>query len=74
MIKLVNKCGWKANHRQDNNIASYYLVQNDLAVDRGLLLKANQIVVPSKLCRQLMNKAHEGHPGIVRAKIKLREM
>uniref|UniRef100_A0A915K837 Integrase zinc-binding domain-containing protein n=1 Tax=Romanomermis culicivorax TaxID=13658 RepID=A0A915K837_ROMCU len=26
------------------------------------------------LRRQLMNKAHEGHPGIVRAKIKLREM
>uniref|UniRef100_A0A915L0X5 RNA-directed DNA polymerase n=1 Tax=Romanomermis culicivorax TaxID=13658 RepID=A0A915L0X5_ROMCU len=38
-----------------------------------LLLKADQIVVPSKLCRQLMNKAHKGHPSIVRAKIKLGE-
>uniref|UniRef100_A0A915I820 RNA-directed DNA polymerase n=1 Tax=Romanomermis culicivorax TaxID=13658 RepID=A0A915I820_ROMCU len=46
----------------------------DLAVDKGLLLKADQTVLPSKLHRQLMNKAHEGHPGIIIAKIKLCEM
>uniref|UniRef100_A0A915L1R1 RNA-directed DNA polymerase n=1 Tax=Romanomermis culicivorax TaxID=13658 RepID=A0A915L1R1_ROMCU len=73
VIKLVNECGWKANHRQDRYLAPYYFVQNDLAVDQGLLLKANRIVVPSKLRRQLMNKVHKRHPGIVRAKIKLHE-
>uniref|UniRef100_A0A915J851 RNA-directed DNA polymerase n=1 Tax=Romanomermis culicivorax TaxID=13658 RepID=A0A915J851_ROMCU len=74
MIKLVNECGWKANHRQDRYLAPYYVAQNNLAVDQGFLLKADRIVVPSKLHRQLMNKAQEGHPGIIRAKIKLREM
>uniref|UniRef100_A0A915HKU7 RNA-directed DNA polymerase n=1 Tax=Romanomermis culicivorax TaxID=13658 RepID=A0A915HKU7_ROMCU len=73
LIELVNKCGWKANYRQDRYIALYYIVRNDLAVDQGLLLKADRIIVSSKLCRQLMNKAHQGHPGIVRDKIKLRE-
>uniref|UniRef100_A0A915IE54 RNA-directed DNA polymerase n=1 Tax=Romanomermis culicivorax TaxID=13658 RepID=A0A915IE54_ROMCU len=73
VIKLVNECGWKANHRQDRYLALYYIVQNNLAVDQGLLLKADRIVVPSKLLRQLMNKARKGHPGIIRAKIKLPE-
>uniref|UniRef100_A0A915L4M7 Integrase catalytic domain-containing protein n=1 Tax=Romanomermis culicivorax TaxID=13658 RepID=A0A915L4M7_ROMCU len=71
MIKLVNRCGWKANHRQEGYLAPYYVVLNNLAVNQGLLLKADRIVVPSKLPRQLVNKAHEGHPGILRAKIKL---
>uniref|UniRef100_A0A915IKP8 Uncharacterized protein n=1 Tax=Romanomermis culicivorax TaxID=13658 RepID=A0A915IKP8_ROMCU len=64
MIKLVNQCGWKANHPQDNNPIPYYMVENDLAVDRGSLLKTNRIVAPSKSCKQLMNKALEGHFGI----------
>uniref|UniRef100_A0A915HMW6 RNA-directed DNA polymerase n=1 Tax=Romanomermis culicivorax TaxID=13658 RepID=A0A915HMW6_ROMCU len=73
MIKLVNKCGWKVNHCQDGYLTPFYIVQNDLAVDQGLLLKANQIVMPSKVHRQLMNKAHKGHPRTVRAKIKVHE-
>uniref|UniRef100_A0A915K988 Uncharacterized protein n=1 Tax=Romanomermis culicivorax TaxID=13658 RepID=A0A915K988_ROMCU len=73
VIKLINECGWKANHCQDRYLAPYYVVQNELAVDQGLLLKADQIVVPPKLHRQLMNEVHEGHPDIVRAKIKLGE-
>uniref|UniRef100_A0A915IFB7 Integrase zinc-binding domain-containing protein n=1 Tax=Romanomermis culicivorax TaxID=13658 RepID=A0A915IFB7_ROMCU len=44
------------------------------AVDQGLLLIADGIVVLSKLRRQLMNKVHDGHPLVVRAKIKLAEM
>uniref|UniRef100_A0A915HTM5 Uncharacterized protein n=1 Tax=Romanomermis culicivorax TaxID=13658 RepID=A0A915HTM5_ROMCU len=35
IIKLVNKCGWKANHHQDRNLTPLYVVQNDLAVDQG---------------------------------------
>uniref|UniRef100_A0A915JNR5 RNA-directed DNA polymerase n=1 Tax=Romanomermis culicivorax TaxID=13658 RepID=A0A915JNR5_ROMCU len=71
VIKLVNECDRKANHRQEGYLAPYYIIQNNLAIDQGLLLKADQIVMPSKLRRQLMNKAHKGHPNIVRAKIKL---
>ena len=70
VIKAVNSNKWPKKH---NHITPYFTVRNCLAINNGCLLKSDKIVVPEALRRPLLIVAHKGHPGIVRAKTKLRE-
>lgn len=41
-------------------------------VHEGLLLRGSKIVIPSKLRPQILDAAHEGYPGVVAMKSRLR--
>lgn len=47
-------------------------IQHELTVNHGILLRGEQIIPPTKLRLQILKRAHEGHPGVVRMKRLLR--
>ncbi|CAH2101292.1 unnamed protein product [Euphydryas editha] len=48
------------------------LFENELCFYEGILLRGTRIVIPNKLRRKVLMAAHEGDPGIVLMKARLR--
>ena len=51
----------------------YFRFRNEMSVVDGVLMRGMRIVIPSKLRKQTLELAHEGHQGIVKTKLRLRE-
>ena len=53
-------------------LTAFVHVKEELTFENGYLLRGERIVVPESLRKRLLEKAHIGHPGIVRMKRQLR--
>ncbi|CAF4830057.1 unnamed protein product [Pieris macdunnoughi] len=56
----------------NDDVKLYKMLQNKLCFHEGILLRGMGIVVPSALRKIVLDAAHEGHPGIVSMKARLR--
>ncbi|XP_065204609.1 uncharacterized protein K02A2.6-like [Planococcus citri] len=52
--------------------AAYTAISSELSVYNDIILRGDRIVVPSQLHQRVLDLAHEGHPGIVSLKARLR--
>lgn len=50
----------------------YKVFENEFCFYGNILLRGNRIVIPNKLRKAVLDAAHEGHPGIVAMKGRLR--
>ncbi|KAK2578707.1 hypothetical protein KPH14_012663 [Odynerus spinipes] len=50
----------------------FFLFKDELCVFKNVLLKGTRIIIPGSLKRRVLELAHEGHPGIVTMKHRLR--
>ncbi|KAJ8735710.1 hypothetical protein PYW07_007330 [Mythimna separata] len=62
----VNERKW------DAAVKCYKLIENELCFHEGILLRGTKIVIPKVLRDRVLSAAHEGHPGIVAMKARLR--
>ncbi|XP_052744494.1 uncharacterized protein K02A2.6-like [Bicyclus anynana] len=69
-IRLVNEA--LSSNNWDPLINIYRIFQTELWTYEGLLLRGTKIVIPLKLRHQVLEAAHEGHPGIGAMKARLR--
>lgn len=56
----------------DNKVNHYKIFDTELWLHDEVLLRGNKLVIPLKLRQQVLEAAHEGHPGIVAMKGRLR--
>lgn len=57
---------WPARKQLPKELHPYYEVRSELSVVDSILLRGDQVVLPSQLQKQALALAHAGHPGIVR--------
>lgn len=69
-IKLVLKGLFHGDW--DASINNYKLFEHEFWSHEDILLRGTKIVVPTKLRNRIIAAAHEGHPGIVGMKARLR--
>ena len=53
---------------KSESLRPYNLVQSELAVGNGALLRGSRIIVPNALQHRVINISHEGHQGIMKTK------
>lgn len=56
----------------DSKINHYKIFEPELWLHDEMLLRGNKLVIPLELRKQVLEAAHEGHPGIVAMKGRLR--
>ncbi|KAK6192673.1 hypothetical protein SNE40_004107 [Patella caerulea] len=56
----------------DTNYKQYVPIRNELSSIGKLVLRRTRIIVPTSLREQILKLAHEGHPGIVSMKQRIR--
>ena len=69
------KSVWPDKKKLERSLLPFYQVRDDLAVEDGCLTRSeHRFVVPASMQQTILKTAHEGHPGIVRAKRQLRQV
>ena len=52
------ECGWPSSRSVCHDLQIFYQVRDDLAYQKGLLLKGDRIVIPLALQKDILNKLH----------------
>lgn len=60
------------NNNWDDTVKEYKIFESELCFYDKILLRGNRIVIPKELRKTVLEAAHEGHPGIVAMKSRLR--
>lgn len=56
----------------DPSVSAFKVFETEFCFQDNILLRGNKIVIPNKLRERVLEAAHEGHPGIVAMKNRLR--
>ena len=70
LVNIITSQDWQ---KADKCLWPYKLIQNELAVVNGIILRGDRIIMPKKLQAKAIKIAHSSHQGIVKTKSFLRE-
>ena len=64
--EVIKYCleGWPAKHKLVGLVKKFHPMAGELAVDGGLLMRGNRLVIPSALQAEVLTQLHIGHQGI----------
>ncbi len=72
-VRQYTRTKWPSKKQLPADLLPYYNVRDELDFDGVCITRQEErVVVPGKLRSRLLKIAHDGHPGIVRMKQKLR--
>ena len=73
--KLIEFCksGWPNRQSLRGEIRKYWQTRSELSMYKNLLLFGSRIVVPKALRKEILEKIHKGHQGILRCRLRVSE-
>ena len=67
--------GWPSSYSQCSpDLKPYYHIKEELSIVDGIILKVDNVLVPSLMRRDMLKRIHEGHMGIEKSKVRAREV
>ena len=60
--------GWPEQHDIPESVKPYYSVAAELTVEKGLLMRGSQVVIPASLHGSILCELHDGHQGITKCR------
>lgn len=64
---------WPPRNKIPAALLPFFSIRDELTVVDSCILRGNRFVIPESLIAMVLECAHEGHPGIVRTKARIRE-
>ncbi len=65
--------GWPESHKINPDLKELYNVRSLLSVSDGLLLYRDRLVIPKEMRKDMLEKIHNGHPGVTKSRLKAQE-
>ena len=74
--KLQEYCeeGWPDVTKLPSSMRAYWSSRGEISLVRGLLLKGSQLIFPSTMQLEILERIHEGHQGIVKCRRRVKEL
>ena len=69
-VMNFTKSHWPEKAKWDPALKPFWTVRDELTVQQGLLLFQNQLVIPTELQEDILQRLHQGHQGIVKCRAK----
>ncbi|GFO24240.1 Pol polyprotein [Plakobranchus ocellatus] len=67
-VKEFCKTSWPAQAKKDEQLKRYWTVRHELAINQGILMYGNRLVIPPTLREDILRRIHEGHQGVVKCR------
>lgn len=65
--------GWLPSDKKNRLFGKFFEIFSELSVEDGVVFRVNRTVNLEKLPPQVLQLAHEGHPGIVKMRQRLQD-
>lgn len=75
-LRLVIKCivnGWPEYKNLPQEIKSFWPYRHELTIIDGIVYRNNEIVMPCSLHKEMLDKLHYNHMGIVKTKLRAQD-
>ena len=73
-LREVIVAGWPDSRKGlSPPLRPYWAYRDELAVEDGLILKGERVIIPQKMRKDILKKIHEGHQGQVKCKLRAKE-
>ena len=70
LLKHTITNGWPNSIKEvPPEIQAYWMFQEELTIEDGLILKGTQIVIPNSKHKQILILIHQGHLGLGKCKL-----
>ena len=66
--------GWPSDRRNlPKELHTFWNYREDLSMENGLITKGARLLIPSTLCRKILEQIHDGHQGVEKCMLKARK-
>ena len=63
--------GWpKERYELNSMLRPYWSFRDELSVENGLILKGDRLVIPSSMQKEILDKVHTSHQGIIKCQLR----
>ena len=74
-LRSVVLNGWPGNKEElPGNVREYWCYRDEISSVDGLLFKAQKLIVPQSMRKEMLDRIHESHQGIVKCKQRARDI
>ena len=74
-LRSVVLNGWPGNEEElPGNVREYWCYRDEISSVDGLLFKAEKLIVPQSMRKEMLDRIHESHQGIVKCKQRARDI